>query len=413
MNVVLIAIESLRADHLGAYGYARGTSDGLDAMAREGIVFDAFRSQSTHTAEACASLITGRSPLDCKEAPLSSKAGVAFTLAEAFRDRGKVTCCVDGLFSLPSHPCLFHRGYQYAVDPAAIPGRPHHVIAETVTQEAVRWLAVHRDSPFFLFLHYWDPHPPFNQPPAFKTLFDHSRDELASRAVQAPSGQIWVPHAGALDRLTPEMLERIDRYDGEIAYVDAEVSRLLGAMKDLGVYSDTCVALTSSHGMDLLEHHAPFSHIETYEETLRAPLILKPSAAHSDWPRGARVSQPATHRDLFATLLSAAGGDAEGTRGSEGPRDLSSFLFGNGQVENRPVLAAGSYEETPDAWGFREIGVFTPKRKAIARKETLSSEPSWELYDLEADPMETKDLALDLPEALEEMKKLSGLHEFH
>ena len=405
MNVVLIVIESLRTDHLGAYGYFRGTSACLDDLAREGVVFDFFHSQSTHTAEACASIITGKSPLYSNETPLAKENDPQSTIAEAFRANGKVTCCVDGLFSLPSHPCLFHRGYQCVVDPTPIPGRPHHVGAEAVTQQALRWLEHHRDSPFFLFLHYWDPHPPFNQPPAFKTLFDHSRDELTARAVEAPSGQIWVPHAGALERLTAEMLERIDRYDGEIAYVDAEVSRLLGGMKDLGIYNDSCVVITSSHGMDLLEHHDPFSHSETYQETLQVPLIMKPSATQSDWPRGGRVSQPATHRDLFPTLLSAEGIDPSEILPSEETWDLQPFIEGIRQEQNRVLLSAGSYVETPEVWGFREISLSTSKHKLIARKQELSSEASWELYDLEVDPMETNDLSEVDPDTLEEMKK--------
>jgi len=408
MNILLIVIESLRPDHLGTYGYFRSTSACLDQLVREGIVFDSFRSQSTSTLESCASLITGHDPTLFPAGDLYLGPPGGITLAEGFRQRGFATCSVDGLFSLPSHPALFHRGYQHAIDPSSLPSSPPEVTAESVTREAIHWLNGHRDLPFFLFLHYWDPHPPFNQPPVFKTLFDHSQDELTARAVEVPSGKVWVPHAGSLDRLFPESLERMDRYDGEIAYADAEIHRLLGAMRDFGLYSDSLIVVTSSHGMDLMEHHDPFGHQETYDHTLRVPLILKPPYSHTDLPKGMRISQPCTHRDLFPTLLHGSLMPKDRMDSNAAPSDLADsmdltrLILTRGLQEDRYILSAGQYREGPGSKGFLEISLVKRGRKLIARIQDTSHIPSLEFYDLTLDPMETQDLSRIKPDLLKE-----------
>ncbi len=316
-NVLLISIDTLRADHLHCYGYARATSPNIDRVAREGVLFENHISSTSWTLPAHAAMFTSLSDSvhGCTDTDCKLSAGLT-TLAERFADAGFETA---GFFSGPYLHPAFGLGQGFATykdctsyapvldqSPATrwamdvdVMRRSHEDITSPRVFRAVsEWLARKGGSRFFLFVHLWDVHYDFIPPAPYDTKFDpdytgsfDGRNFFFDKRINASLPKRDLEHIIAL-------------YDGEIAWTDHHVGLILDALRKMGKLDNTIVAITADHGTEFFEHGWKGHRTTLFDEVLHIPLIIR-------WPgklpAGRRVAHQTRMVDLGPTLLELAG----------------------------------------------------------------------------------------------------------
>lgn len=377
-NVLLYVIDTLRADHLGLYGYPKPVSPHLDALAAESVVFDRAYAQSGWTRSSVASILTGLTPyahrvLGREDALPSSVPSLAGLLQAA----GYET--VGAVSNVNLAPELgFGRGFdRYA--PVYLQHDP--ALAGQLNDELLAWLRGRRKAaPFFAYLHSMEPHDPYDPPEPFRRRFaPHLTTGLRTPAAEAIAAA-QARHPG----LTPEEI-RADftaLYDGEIAANDAEIGRLLQALRAAGLYEDTLIIIVSDHGEEFLDHGLWGHGHSLYSEILHVPLILKlPGGRRA----GERRGDLAGHIDLLPTILAAAGvripAEAQGRDLFESSGGLESSS-GPGEA---PVLSLLQLD------GAGMASVIEPERQLIRWHPDRPGGRS-EMYDLRTDPHEHRNL---------------------
>lgn len=381
MNVLLIVIDTLRADHLGCYGYNRNTSPRIDAVAASGVVFDWLIAPGIPTHPAFATLHTGQYPITHGVVAHGGTRHVARTapwLPECLQKAGYTTCAIDNLADWSSG---FRRGFEFYIDPTM--KRPLSLAADNreLNRRAVPWLEHHKAERFFLFVHYWDPHTPYLPPRAYRTLF-YEGDPCAPHHTNLagmerhPLGrtwrETWFPALGG-HVTDADYIEAL--YDGEVRYTDEGVGELLDALDALGLADDTLVVIMGDHGELFYRHGIFFDHHGLYDGNLRVPLLFRHPALAP-----ARVPQLAAHVDIAPTLLAQCGvaipPEMEGV-------DLSPWLRGATEEAIRPFVVSAEC-----TWQMK-WSIRTPTHKLIAAREPdFYGTPMRELYDLCADPGE-------------------------
>ncbi|MEA3408044.1 MAG: sulfatase [Chloroflexota bacterium] len=317
MNVIWFVVDTLRADHLGCYGYFRQTSPNLDQLAREGVLFEDSYASAIATGPGFTSLFTGRAainhgfyltPWNVANAPLLDDRVV--TLPELIQARGDyTTAAFDNLINFRSHMKHFVRGFEFYTNVTRSPAwLHHHIRADEVNHRLLPWLERHADEPFFVFVHYWDPHTPYNMPDDFRGRFDQASDDLVTE--RAADGYDYVPGWGRADALPgggePEsvdpydVVERsIDLYDDEVFYTDHSIGRVREKLEELGVLDETALIVTSDHGEDL-GLHGLWGHGTVHNTTIRVPLIIRDP---QHLPAGERIEGFVQHADDLPTIL--------------------------------------------------------------------------------------------------------------
>ncbi len=350
-NFVLISIDALRADHLGAWGYSRPTSPHLDALAARGVRFSWAMTSCPATRCAMPALMTGRyaSTIDPRQPPQT----VASALRAAGWRTAAVTCC-DRFFD-----SVELEGFD-EVDPSAHSARLSRrgqSNADLVVAAAERWLERRDSAPFFLWLHLYDPHHPY-----------------------------WAPEEplqfGDSDR---------DRYDAEVRFTDARLGELWRALERLGLVDSTVIAVTSDHGEEFGEHGLRFHARSLYHQVVRVPMVWHvPRALGGAEPRV--IDTPVSLVDMAPTLLDLAG--VARLPGQNG-QSLAPALRG-GEAPARPVLV----ELLPDRQIQRNaIALVWDTWKVIWDREV----DAWSLFSLE-DPADARDLARAQPARLIELQ---------
>jgi arylsulfatase A-like enzyme len=285
--VILYLVDTLRADHLGLYGYRRDTAPALSRFARDAVVFDTAVASSSWTKPSVASLFTSQPPgvHRCVQfyTPLDPS---LVTLAERLRDGGYVTGAVVANRLVHAKDGRFDQGFTYFTSP------PEPQAAADVVDEALRFLDARRGLPTFLYVHALDPHSPYAPPPPFDRRF-------------GPAPTPGHPAAEPHDYRKPADLARIvAQYDGEIAYGDQEFGRLLHELKARGLYDGAMIVFLSDHGEEFLDHGG-WAHGHTlYDELVRVPLVVKyPGNLHA----GRRVEKQVQLVDVLPTILKSQG----------------------------------------------------------------------------------------------------------
>jgi arylsulfatase A-like enzyme len=369
-NIVLVSIDSLRADHLGCSGYPRPTSPRIDALAASGIRFAAAWSTTSWTLPAHVSLLSGRSLLGHGVSDSSDRIAPSVPLlAELLHGAGYVTAAVVSAPYLSAR-YGFARGFDH-YDDATVSFGSHADSWRGATSPRVHgaveaWLRAHRREPFFLFVHYWDVHYDYDPPRPFDTMFDPdyrgsitAADYYRNPAIRPGMDERDLAHIRAL-------------YDGEIRFTDEHVGRLLDLLSALGLDERTLVVLTADHGDEFFEHGRKGHERTLYEEVLHVPLVIA-------WPGTIRpgqvVREPVSIMDVTPTLLGVAGLPVP--RGIEGERLLSDGLRGVGR---RAPLVAELYR----SFLTLQLAVRDGPDKFI---QSLKF-PRVEFYDLAADPGE-------------------------
>lgn len=259
-NVLLITIDTLRADHLSCYGYHLKTSPNIDALAAEGVRFERAHTAIPLTGPAHISLFTSRYPQEhgaIRNGVAPRKESSLVFLPEVLRRHGYRTAAFVSAWPLKTR--LTHLSRWFDRYDEELPRRYQLVNsmrdAEDVTPAAIRWLEDNRGVPFFLWVHYFDPHSPYEFRAKFSKL--------------TRTGGPAQPAANA------EMRDRIQRYDSEVAYTDYWVGRLLAALDRLEMRDSTLVVLTADHGESLGEHSYVGHGRHLYNNIVHIPLIFR------------------------------------------------------------------------------------------------------------------------------------------
>ena len=388
-NIVLLGIDSLRADHMSCYGYERLTSSYLDRFARQGVLFENTFSAHIPTTSAYASMLTGMDVFSTQVVALRHQGPLrpeVKTLAEILRDEGYHTVCV-GLSDRPSS-----RGFDdylsYAAQGTWAEGRIPK--AQRLNEKALPALdrLVAGNKPFFLFLRHMDPHAAYLPPQPFERIFYHGDEcDPANRSMEPVLA--FEPYRETLIAASPPGISDKDyliaQYDGSIAYMDAAIQSIFTALEAHGILDETIVAVNGDHGETLYEHECWFDHHGLYDNVLHVPLMLRypPKLA-----AGKRVFGFNQHKDLVPTLLEPAEIDA-GIK-----FDGRSLLP---MIEGRVASHESGIYITECAW-MRKHGWRTPQWKLIlALEPDFHFKPPVELYNLIEDPDENCNLADELP----------------
>ena len=402
-NIILIVIDTLRADHLGCYGYHRDTSPQLDRLAQDGALFLEAYCAGIPTQPAHTSIFTGVHPLVHQIVCHKSLAEVQLSpqirmLPQELVRNGYVTAAVDNLATKYLQTSWFLRGYDFYLSAGGekVISRGVKSHAEKVNHLALEWIksfgaqANDTGRPFFLFLHYWDPHAPYAPPPPYDRKFypdDPQRGEqegiekLRTTAYGKYLMENWRSYVG-VGPMNPTFADAL--YDGEVAYASFMVDRFLQTARKLGVLEDAVVVVTGDHGEDLWEgtHGRCFDHGDLCHCVVHIPLIL---VAPGRVPPGVKTTQMVQHTDIFPTLLELIGAPV--------PEELSGMSL-------LPVVAG-------KRGGHDEILIVTngwlTKRKLRTSQWSLSqtlrpdrhgnTAGHLDLYRLDADPLEQNNLA--------------------
>jgi arylsulfatase A-like enzyme len=369
--VVVVDLDTLRADRLGAYGNPRPTSPHLDAFARGATRFEWAFAQAPYTLPSQVSIVTSLYPHTHGVVREKDRMGTeAATLAEAFRAAGwRTAAFVDGGYV--SAPYGFDQGFETFVDfqRAGVAASEAKVAA---------WLAEHAGEPFLLFVHTYDTHTPYAPPEPFRSRFAAMAPaptpgfEPTSEALEAIRASQWTP---PLERLEPHDLEYARAlYDGEIAFVDAWFGRLVRQLEELGVAERAVVAVISDHGEEFQEHGS-LLHEKLYTTVTRVPWLIRTPGGVA----GQVVAEPVETVDLMPTLLELAG--VPSPPGLEG-RSLAATVRGGAPPGPRTGLAHSPF------WGEQRAIVEGDLHLVL----TLDA-ARMELFDYRTDPLELVDLA--------------------
>lgn len=294
-DIVLIVIDTLRADHVSLYGYERRTSPSLDAFARDAVTYTDAISPGTWTVPAHGSLFTGRWPSFHGAERVAGTRNLATplnpevpTLAELLSGAGFLTAAFVANGVYVSRTLGFDRGFAEFYD------RDLN-IATNVERALLTWLAVH-DERLFVFLNILDPHEPYEPPPPYDRRFPGKVPDLGTMMTVLVYGGTLV---------TPELRAHfVSQYDGEIAFADDALGRILGELKRRGRYEDALIVVTSDHGELLGEHGLAGHGFAPYEQLLRVPLVVKlPRETHP----GERVRRRVSTMGVFASILATVG----------------------------------------------------------------------------------------------------------
>lgn len=413
-NVLLVTIDTLRVDHTSLGGYAQDTTPNLARLAERGAHFRAAYAPTASTGPTHASIFTGQYPLHHGVA----KNGIALasehrTLAERFSGAGYQTAAFVSSFVLDAR-FGWSQGFDHYADDfdaqrasAKLEQWQGHAVsgfdarADDTTDRVMRWLWGARDPerPFFAFVHYFDPHSPYDPPRSIERRF-----ELPDPATVPPTQRRRGRDAAFDYRM------QVRRYDAEIAYVDAELGRLLDTLSSLGLADETLIVVTADHGEGLMDHGHMMHGVHIYDEQVRVPLVV---AWPDTVPAGTTLSEPVSLVDLYATLVDLARlrsdarrGDADDESGRD-PGAAISFapaLTGVARLDaDRPVfLQRRQYDESYVDGTYVNGEVFGLRMgpwKLVDRE----SEGCRELYHLGRDPGEHASLAEHEPERVAAM----------
>ena len=382
-NIVLISLDTLRPDHLEVHGYHRATAPNLARLAAESVVFDNVYSQAPKTAPSHMTLFTGRFPgahgvrnLRGDDGDRAVSADVPL-MAELLRAAGYQTAGFTGGGHMG--PTLgFARGFE------GFEARGQSI------HRARKWLeASSAVEPFFLFIHTYAIHDPYTPPKRFQIFNDpdYSGQIIGSRRelIRGGPGEWKERHEKYWDRVDPESDEDLarlrDLYDAGILATDSRLGKLFDHLAESGRLANTLVILLSDHGEEFREHGG-FLHESLYEENLRALLVMRFPDRWEDAPRGSRVTPSVRLIDVLPTLLELLN--------LEAPADVQG-------VSLVPLIQAGHQGPLPvllSEWpGEGERALRRGRWKLI-----VDAEGGEQLFDLESDPGETRNLLDEAPD---------------
>lgn len=399
-NVVLVVLDTTRADHFSAYGYPRATTPSFDAFAARSIQFDRAFATSSWTVPSHASLFTGLYPVTHGATQESQYlAADAETLAELLAADGYETAAFSNNAWVGEKTNLT-QGFAHVGEMWRQRGPGQAV---RTNRAVVEWLDTRDpDRPFFLFVNYIEPHWTYTAPRSWQDRFLFPGVTPAERK-RANFGVVdwYLDRDSVAERLVPI---RVGLYDAELAWVDAALGELLEMLRDRGLEESSLVVVASDHGENLGDNGHQGHSFTLYDSTLRVPLAIRPPGGAG---AGSRRSDPVHLADVFETIAAATGVSPGGARRA------GEDLLAGPLPDDRPLLAEYYYPAQflayfPEA--AREGAELAPYRRRIRalrigpHKLIWGSDGRHELYDVAADPGETRDLSGSAPETAQRMQ---------
>ncbi len=425
-NLILLSIDTLRADRLGCYGGPHPTSPAIDAMAREGTLLTHAFSSSAWTLPSHMTMMTGLYPSAHGVNPdRRTFAGIQDSSASfQIRGSGRLATLAERLSRLGYATAAITEGGWVAPKFGFDQGFDTYVAHDNDNLDAgtqrltLAWLAARAnrpktpatpetpERPFFLFVHTYQVHQPYHQPSPYDSLFvAPGHRGYAMPGVSLPMALLDKFKDGSFPPTAADIEAFRARYDGEVRHVDDFVGRLLATLRATGLDRNTIVLLTSDHGEELFEHGG-FDHGDTlYDEALRVPLIL--------WgpgriPAGRRPEQAAGTIDLLPTLVELAGGTTTGPSAPpiQGESLVPRIADPTAGVKNRLLFAEGFATAFHH---FQDTDASIPL--ASVREGTTeliihrSNPEAAELFELLSDPGESRNLATEQPETVARLRR--------
>ncbi len=357
-NLLLITLDTTRPDRIGAYGYSRAVTPEIDRLARAGVLFENAYSPVPLTLPAHASILTGTYPLyhGVRNNGKYLLVPQAVTLAEILKAKGYATAAFVSSFILDSRFGL-DQGFDYygdrTDDASTIKNLESERRADSVYRDFERWFEGPGRTPFFVWLHFFDPHFPYDPPEPFRS-----------------------------DPRLP------DPYDGEIAFMDLYVGKAVRLLEERGLLDRTVLILAGDHGEAFGEHKENGHTIFCYEENIRVPLVF---FGPDFWPQGLAISPRVDLVDILPTALDLLGVKAPG------------FVQGRSLI---PLVEGRRFPERDfyfESLYSREVLGCAPLQGLLSGPFKFIRLPKAELYDLTADPAERSNLVDKQPERAAKM----------
>jgi len=416
-GVILIVADTLRKDHLDAWGYERETAPTITSLSAEGTRFADNISQGTWTKVAVNSILSSlyRSTHGIYDIPHRLPASVT-TLAEVFRDAGYATFHTSSV-TFSGRNSNLQQGVEVLHERSSIQGLEEYSAktARTYVNRLIPWLEAHREEPFFVFLHVFDPHSPFRPfDPYDRRWLDDEALTLHEQYLERVDEVVEVFHnlpsaedlekAGPID---PEKFMTATKawYDASIRAMDVEIERLVQRLRELGLADDTLIGFVADHGEEFLEHGQSWHGHSVYGEMINVPMLVRwPGVV----PAGKVIQETTQSIDLMPTLIELA------------QLPIPEQAQGRSLV---PLLAAST---SPSEFGWRGGPVFSELKNAdefedfvpdaytviyegwkLVWNVTVRDErPEFELFDHREDPLNLTNLADSNPEKVAELKRL-------
>jgi arylsulfatase A-like enzyme len=389
-NVLVYLLDTVRADHLGCYGYGRSTSPSIDRLAEEGVVFENVIAQASWTKPSTASILTSLYP--SRHGAINKLTDKlpdeAHTLAEVFKNAGYSTAgfitmgWVDKTFG-------FEQGFDTYVYPNGMEDIPKGgrklFDADEINELAFRWLDENGNNEFFMYIHSIDPHDPYSAPGEYRDMFNPNYGGQIDGSIQ----QMRQLEAHGI-QLPPRDLAHLEAlYDGEIAFNDEHVGALINRLESMGILDNTIVVIVSDHGEEFYEHGGYRHGKKLYNELLHLPLIIRfPDQIDG----GGRIGALVQSIDLAPTLVELAGLDIPDL--FQG-KSLMPLVNGSDEEINRMAYSEEDYEES----SYLMDSVIKPPYKLIHYPKAGVSE----LFDLYADPLEQRSISDERPELVADL----------
>jgi arylsulfatase A-like enzyme len=385
VNLVLITLDACRAGELSAYGYERKTTPNIDALAAKSVLFERAYSQAASTAPSLSSLMTSKwvhqhGVIQTYNFALGSQEQ---TLAERLRAAGLVTAAFAGIGILMPSRRLDQGFMTYSF--TNFTNDKYWKPANELTDEAIAWLDATHEAPFFLWVHYFEPHLPYDIVPA----------EFLERFVDSPTNNFEYHRRGITAAQQTHLKGLIDSYDGSLAWADSQVGRLLERIAALGLLDRTMIILTADHGEGLGEHGLHGHVFELYQQEVRVPLLI-----YLPGVQPARVTKVVGHVDLLPTVLAQLGLPTEGEMAGIAlplPMAPGAEATIDDLYPNRPM-----FSETWLPNGRKTM--ITRGRWKLILSEMKGKPDDVQLFDIEADPAEARNLAASEPEKHAELE---------
>lgn len=401
-DVIVLVMDTARADRCSLYGYPRPTTPRLEELAKESIVFDDAWSPGSWTVPSHAALFTGRLPetLGLLRPTRPILPGNVPTLAGILGARGWATSCFTWNPWISPVTGLT-RGFGKDVDPLYV-GRPLAASREG-HQRALRWMQGRRSAGqrFFCFINDMEPHSPYEPPEAQQARFvDPSVPEMVvadARRVDGP--RMFRLSCGAEPPSAEQTRTLRDLYDAEIATLDAEIGLFVDGLRRAGLLDRTLLVIAGDHGEGLADHGWWEHGVLLHRELLRVPLLVRPPGG----TQGRRVTDVVRLHDVFATVLEACGIGI--------PKGIDSRSLA-GDVKGRIAVASESRRDELLQRVQEAIQAPLPPKFAAARRSAydgrfhliVDDAGRTELFDVRADPLETTDLSAAQPEAVARLR---------
>lgn len=397
-NVVIIMLDTVRTDRLGCYGNPSGITPEIDKFGQGAIRFEQAFSHAPWTLPSVASLFTSQYPTQHGAGGYLGSFTIlhddAVTIAELFQRAGAVTGAITNVLFLTEK---FGMTQGFDTVDATVPKQNILVRrAGPTTEAALRWLDQHSSKPFFLFVHYFDPHLMYDPPLQFRKRFADAQDADSNDCIFGTVRDMINLRQG-LVKLDSQTIGRLEKlHNGEVAYTDAEVGKLLAGISERALDASTIVVITADHGEEFYDHGG-FEHGHTfYDELLHIPLIVRAAgvgfmqtSADEPQARGFSVGTTVRHIDVAPTLCELVG-----------IRPASSFmgesfvpLLKGHEGKDRSVLSQGNMWG-PGGNSWRKDGF-----KLVQQSSTAECE----LFDISSDPCEQNDLADEIPRLCQAM----------